>query len=36
LTKHAILTPMLMVISMITGDFFAMSSTTAAKFLVYR
>jgi len=28
LTKHAILTPMLMVISMITGDFFAMSSTT--------
>jgi H+-transporting ATPase len=28
LTKHAILTPMLMVISMITGDFLAMSSTT--------
>jgi H+-transporting ATPase len=27
-TKHAILTPMLMVISMITGDFLAMSSTT--------
>jgi len=28
LTKHAILTPALMVISMITGDFLAMSSTT--------
>jgi H+-transporting ATPase len=28
LTKHAILTPMLMVISMTTGDFLAMSSTT--------
>jgi H+-transporting ATPase len=28
LTKHAILTPTLMVISMITGDFLAMSSTT--------
>lgn len=28
LTGHAILTPMLMVISMITGDFLAMSSTT--------
>ncbi|MDI1344045.1 MAG: HAD-IC family P-type ATPase [Pseudolabrys sp.] len=28
LTKHAILTPLLMVISMITGDFLAMSSTT--------
>ena len=28
LTKHAILTPMLMVISMMTGDFLAMSSTT--------
>jgi H+-transporting ATPase len=28
LTKHAILTPMLMVISMITGDFLAMSATT--------
>ena len=28
LTRHAILTPMLMVISMITGDFLAMSSTT--------
>lgn len=28
LTQHAILTPMLMVIAMITGDFFAMSSTT--------
>jgi H+-transporting ATPase len=28
LTQHAILTPMLMVISMITGDFLAMSSTT--------
>ncbi len=28
LTKHAILTPMLMVISMISGDFLAMSSTT--------
>jgi H+-transporting ATPase len=27
-TKHAILTPMLVVISMITGDFLAMSSTT--------
>jgi H+-transporting ATPase len=28
LTRHAILTPTLMVISMITGDFLAMSSTT--------
>lgn len=28
ITKHAILTPMLVVISMITGDFLAMSSTT--------
>lgn len=28
LTGHAVLTPMLMVISMITGDFLAMSSTT--------
>ena len=28
MTGHAILTPMLMVISMITGDFLAMSSTT--------
>ncbi|SDS52756.1 HAD-IC family P-type ATPase [Bradyrhizobium canariense] len=28
MTDHAILTPMLMVISMITGDFLAMSSTT--------
>jgi H+-transporting ATPase len=28
LTKHAILTPALMVISMVTGDFLAMSSTT--------
>ncbi len=28
ITRHAILTPMLMVISMITGDFLAMSSTT--------
>jgi H+-transporting ATPase len=28
LTRHAILTPLLMVISMITGDFLAMSSTT--------
>ncbi len=28
ITGHAILTPMLMVISMITGDFLAMSSTT--------
>jgi H+-transporting ATPase len=28
LTKHAILTPTLMVISMMTGDFLAMSSTT--------
>jgi len=28
LTQHAILTPMLMVISMVTGDFLAMSSTT--------
>jgi H+-transporting ATPase len=28
LTKHAILTPALMVISMITGDFLSMSSTT--------
>ena len=28
LTKHAILTPMLVVISLITGDFLAMSSTT--------
>jgi H+-transporting ATPase len=28
LTQHAILTPMLMVIAMITGDFLAMSSTT--------
>ena len=28
LTQHAILTPALMVISMITGDFLAMSSTT--------
>ena len=28
LTRHAILTPILMVISMITGDFLAMSSTT--------
>jgi hypothetical protein len=28
LTGHAILTPTLMVISMITGDFLAMSSTT--------
>jgi H+-transporting ATPase len=28
LTRHAILTPMLMVISMVSGDFLAMSSTT--------
>jgi H+-transporting ATPase len=28
ITDHAILTPMLVVISMITGDFLAMSSTT--------
>jgi H+-transporting ATPase len=28
ITGHAILTPMLMVLSMITGDFLAMSSTT--------
>ncbi len=28
LTRHAILTPLLMVISMITGDFLAMASTT--------
>ncbi len=28
ITKHAILTPMLMVLSMITGDFLAMSATT--------
>jgi H+-transporting ATPase len=28
LTKHAILTPMLMVIAMVSGDFLAMSSTT--------